>query len=252
MTRTREEATEAVKALVTASKRGCVSTHSLQWEGTPEEKELLLSMVGTSADDIFDPRRVYIYWNCLSDYPCNGILYLFRRWPHNLNEEALEDVCCDECGYQVDEDDLEDLTLNALMVELHVRPDAPFYPVDPEGQRQEGRESNSSESPYVRNSVPDQMWLEGYVEACQFSRAVAKRQELLDAHPKLAAENRHLRDLLAAACQRLEAIEGNDLTQYEHHQPRRDGQLPSVDGGTCWKTPREIARSLRKQLEGEL
>jgi len=40
------------------------------------------------------------------------------------------------------------------------------------------------------------------------------------------------------------AIEANDLTEYEHHQPRRsDGLAPSATGGTKWLTPREIARN---------
>ena len=34
-----------------------------------------------------------------------------------------------------------------------------------------------------------------------------------------------------------------DKTRYEHHEPRPDGALPRTDGGTCWLTPKEIARA---------
>jgi hypothetical protein len=32
-----------------------------------------------------------------------------------------------------------------------------------------------------------------------------------------------------------------DKTRYEHHEPRPDGTLPRVDGGTCWLTPKQKA-----------
>jgi len=40
----------------------------------------------------------------------------------------------------------------------------------------------------------------------------------------------------------------NDLTHYDHHQQRRDGKLPREGGGTCWRTPREIALAALSSL----
>jgi len=41
----------------------------------------------------------------------------------------------------------------------------------------------------------------------------------------------------------------NDKSKYYHHQPRaRDGKLPKEEGGTIWKTPREIALDTLKGI----
>ena len=51
----------------------------------------------------------------------------------------------------------------------------------------------------------------------------------------------------------LEGIIANDATPfYEHHQKRRsDGKTPqeATAEGTCWLTPREIARSVQPDLD---
>ncbi len=47
----------------------------------------------------------------------------------------------------------------------------------------------------------------------------------------------------------LRSIIENDRTYYEHHEPRRDGKLPREDGGTIWKTPRQIATAALSAYE---
>lgn len=43
----------------------------------------------------------------------------------------------------------------------------------------------------------------------------------------------------------LYSVYRNDRTEYEHHEPRPfDGQKPRSEGGTCWLTPKEIARRM--------
>jgi hypothetical protein len=61
--------------------------------------------------------------------------------------------------------------------------------------------------------------------------------------------NTHQEEQIENMKQALNAIIENDKTQYGHHQPRPNGDMPEKTGGTIWMTPREIARSALKDLE---
>lgn len=50
----------------------------------------------------------------------------------------------------------------------------------------------------------------------------------------------------------LRAICRNDATRYDHHDRRAwDGKPPSADGGTIWRTPREIAAGTLRAFRRE-
>ena len=50
----------------------------------------------------------------------------------------------------------------------------------------------------------------------------------------------------------LRAICRNDATRYDHHARRAwDGKPPETDGGTIWRSPREIAYAALRRLHRE-
>lgn len=86
--------------------------------------------------------------------------------------------------------------------------------------------------------------LDGYAEIPDMDRNC--QRDIYEA----AAEIRTLRSQVAALTtqrdamvEALESVVKLDKTQYEHHEPRPDGTSPRSEGGSCWYTPKQIARS---------
>lgn len=77
------------------------------------------------------------------------------------------------------------------------------------------------------------------------ARCDAMEKALLDAQEKLVSNpiSDTLRFRCDALAEALRKCQKNDKTYYKHHEARPyDGALPQESYGTCWLTPREIAR----------
>lgn len=85
--------------------------------------------------------------------------------------------------------------------------------------------------------VADVLNYDGMAQLKDFSNA-ALIVTAVNMHADLLAENARLRLVL-------QDVIDNDLTEYDHHQKRRDGKKPSQaeEPGSIWLTPREMARA---------
>lgn len=60
-------------------------------------------------------------------------------------------------------------------------------------------------------------------------------------------------ELLQLLRDELRAITLADKTTYEHHEPRKcDGALPRIEGGTCWRTPRQLSERAISKIDAFL
>jgi hypothetical protein len=97
-------------------------------------------------------------------------------------------------------------------------------------------------------------------DTCQFPNLCTTRPTLaiiqkalsLDAGKDLLERLRKAEELLEYLRGRAEVVIENDKTCYDHHEPRPDGKNPREDGGTCWLTPKEIAKYMLLDIDAFL
>ncbi len=104
------------------------------------------------------------------------------------------------------------------------------------------------DSPVITGKDTKAVWL-------QVSSATGKsisKALSLDAGKDLLERVRKAEELLEYLRGRAEVVIENDKTCYDHHEPRPDGKNPREDGGTCWLTPKEIAKYMLLAIDAYL